>query len=206
MMTTQACPNCGLPHDIRVYVSGQKVSCRCGIRFEARRGDVAGSKAPGLSGISRADGASQRNTVVPGASGEIARNGVTVERGSGVQASVMTSSDAAAPAGVGTAITVVPGGRALAGNGAPSNGVAVLLPGVPAPAVAASGVALPAAAVPAEAVEATMVRSSVGTSTGSEHSNLDLNASVSTFVGAGKVDLPGFELLEMLGRGGMGEV
>ena len=30
----QACPNCFRRHDVSVYVSGQKLSCACGIRFE----------------------------------------------------------------------------------------------------------------------------------------------------------------------------
>ena len=46
MTTTQSCPNCGTVHDIRVYVSGQKVTCRCGIRFEVRRADVSGIHRP----------------------------------------------------------------------------------------------------------------------------------------------------------------
>ncbi len=37
---TQTCPNCGTVHDTSVYVSGQMVSCVCGIRFEVRRTDV----------------------------------------------------------------------------------------------------------------------------------------------------------------------
>ena len=39
-MTTQACPNCSLAHDVGVYVSGQKIICSCGIRFEVVRKDV----------------------------------------------------------------------------------------------------------------------------------------------------------------------
>ncbi len=42
-VVAQACPNCGKVHDIGVYVSGQLLSCNCGIRFEVKRGDV---KAP----------------------------------------------------------------------------------------------------------------------------------------------------------------
>ncbi len=37
---TQTCPNCGKVHDTSVYVSGQLVTCTCGIRFEVRRTDV----------------------------------------------------------------------------------------------------------------------------------------------------------------------
>src|SRR5215471_8120810 len=45
-MTTQACPNCGRAHDVAVYVSGQKVLCSCGIRFEVIRKDVANASRP----------------------------------------------------------------------------------------------------------------------------------------------------------------
>jgi hypothetical protein len=43
----QACPNCGLTIDVKVYVSGQRVRCeRCSIHFEVRRSDgsMIGSK------------------------------------------------------------------------------------------------------------------------------------------------------------------
>jgi len=40
-MPTQACPNCGTVHDTSVFVSGQRLSCKCGIRFEVRRGDAS---------------------------------------------------------------------------------------------------------------------------------------------------------------------
>lgn len=43
---TQACPNCARVHDTSVYVSGQQITCACGIRFEVRRTDVKGSMAP----------------------------------------------------------------------------------------------------------------------------------------------------------------
>jgi serine/threonine-protein kinase len=41
----QACPNCQRLHDVSVYVTGQKITCSCGIRFEVRRLDV-GAVAP----------------------------------------------------------------------------------------------------------------------------------------------------------------
>ncbi len=37
---TQACPNCGKAHDTSIFVTGQKVTCSCGIRFEVQRTDV----------------------------------------------------------------------------------------------------------------------------------------------------------------------
>jgi serine/threonine-protein kinase len=40
-VVAQSCPNCQRLHDVSVYVSGQKVTCACGIRFEVRRLDVA---------------------------------------------------------------------------------------------------------------------------------------------------------------------
>jgi len=39
-MTTQACPNCSQAHDVGVYVTGQKILCDCGIRFEVKRTDA----------------------------------------------------------------------------------------------------------------------------------------------------------------------
>ncbi len=39
-VVAQSCPNCQRVHDTSVYVSGQKVSCACGIRFEVHRVDV----------------------------------------------------------------------------------------------------------------------------------------------------------------------
>lgn len=41
----QQCPNCGISHDVSVYVTGQKLLCRCGIRFEVKRIDVQLSRA-----------------------------------------------------------------------------------------------------------------------------------------------------------------
>lgn len=40
-MNVQRCPNCEAPHDIGVYVTGQKVLCKCGLHFEVRRTDVS---------------------------------------------------------------------------------------------------------------------------------------------------------------------
>ncbi len=40
-MTLQACPNCQTPHDVGVYVTGQKILCKCGIHFEVKRTDVS---------------------------------------------------------------------------------------------------------------------------------------------------------------------
>ena len=40
-VVAQSCPNCQRLHDTSVYVSGQKVTCACGIKFEVRRMDVA---------------------------------------------------------------------------------------------------------------------------------------------------------------------
>lgn len=39
-VAAQTCPNCGRSHDVSVYVSGQKILCGCGIRFEVKRHDV----------------------------------------------------------------------------------------------------------------------------------------------------------------------
>jgi eukaryotic-like serine/threonine-protein kinase len=43
---TQSCPNCARVHDTSVYVSGQVITCACGIRFEVRRTDVRPKTPP----------------------------------------------------------------------------------------------------------------------------------------------------------------
>ncbi len=47
-MMRQSCPNCALVHDVGVYVTGQRLLCRCGIHFEVRRTDVSqiGGRVP----------------------------------------------------------------------------------------------------------------------------------------------------------------
>ncbi|SES82738.1 serine/threonine-protein kinase [Stigmatella erecta] len=45
-MIAQPCPNCGRTHDVGVYVTGQRMLCQCGIRFDVRRGDVAAAALP----------------------------------------------------------------------------------------------------------------------------------------------------------------
>ena len=246
MMMTQTCPNCGTQHDIRVYVSGQKLACRCGIRFEVRRGDSGAA-------------AGARNTVVPGASGVFNRpfrSGMTAVPGSGVHPSSMNLNGAtrmedrvtfvpgseslgvAAPAQVSsgadvrpvqglerlgvaasaqasgvTVVRSVPGSGASGAVSPGAPGAAAnedapvseaMLPGVAAPADVTSGVALPFDVLEKDApVHATVVRPSVA----KEPARSDMDGhDLSTFVTGGKVDLPGFELMEVLGRGGMGEV
>ncbi|MBL8958149.1 MAG: serine/threonine protein kinase [Myxococcaceae bacterium] len=43
---TQTCPNCQKVHDVSVYVSGQRLQCSCGIRFEVQRSDVSSLRLP----------------------------------------------------------------------------------------------------------------------------------------------------------------
>jgi hypothetical protein len=50
-MTPQACPNCHRAHDVSVFVTGQRVLCSCGIRFEVKRTDVS---APGRAPVPEA--------------------------------------------------------------------------------------------------------------------------------------------------------
>jgi serine/threonine protein kinase len=47
---TQACPNCQVVHDVGVYVTGQKVRCKCGIHFQVKRTDVSTVGLPKVSG------------------------------------------------------------------------------------------------------------------------------------------------------------
>jgi len=47
----QSCPNCFRRHDVSVYVSGQKLTCICGIRFEVVHTEMkAGPDKPALPG------------------------------------------------------------------------------------------------------------------------------------------------------------
>ena len=55
-VVAQSCPNCQRLHDTSVYVSGQKVTCACGIRFEVRRLDVSTLPLP-KPALSPANGA-----------------------------------------------------------------------------------------------------------------------------------------------------
>jgi serine/threonine-protein kinase len=52
-MATQSCPTCGRVHDVASYVSGQKVLCGCGIKFEVKRNEIAAA-APAHNGFAAA--------------------------------------------------------------------------------------------------------------------------------------------------------
>ncbi|MFL5349672.1 MAG: serine/threonine-protein kinase [Hyalangium sp.] len=152
-MITQTCPNCERTHDISVYVSGQRLLCRCGIRFEVRR--------------SVASTVGSRPTM-----GEMPT----------VQAMA----------------TVIPGG------GEPGNEPVVPAPQEPQLTVPGGGVA--------PASRPLMLDLDVNTATLVKGSQLAHEASLgvadpnATAISRGKVELPGYELLELLGQGGMGEV
>lgn len=70
-VVAQACPNCSKLHDVSIYVSGQQVTCSCGIKFEVRRNDV---KKPGLTIAGRPETPGFEKTVAssdhPAAEGE----------------------------------------------------------------------------------------------------------------------------------------
>jgi serine/threonine-protein kinase len=137
-MSTQSCPNCERTHDVSVYVSGQRVLCRCGIRFEVRRGNLS---------------------------------------------SVGTR--AAAPGN-----TVVGQGASASPGEAPPGGLEVIVSPAQQPGGDMAGAA-------------TLVRGSQAQTGGHAEEEPGLDG---TFVSGPRVELPGFELLRILGRGGMGEV
>ncbi|HEX8704218.1 MAG TPA: serine/threonine-protein kinase [Myxococcaceae bacterium] len=161
-MSTQTCPNCERTHDVSVYVSGQRVLCRCGIRFEVRRNNlsVVGQRPAGAG--NSVVGAAV--TVAPGA----------VEEQAGVE--VILSSGAS-------------------GVASPLQGLGSTQPLGVAPAAQQAGEEATGAA--------TLVRGSQPNTAVHEEENPELNG---TFVPGAKVELPGYELLRILGRGGMGEV
>jgi serine/threonine protein kinase len=160
-MITQVCPNCERTHDVSVYVSGQRLLCRCGIRFEVRR-----------------------NVITPVGSR------VTMPELQAVQLSATGGSSGA---------EVQAGGQAGAAG---VNGV-VPSPQEALPTMPGGGVAPPSQPlmVDLDVSSATVLRPSEVAAGPGKDAELD-----GTFVSQNKVELPGYELLEVLGRGGMGEV
>ncbi|WP_375759319.1 protein kinase [Corallococcus exercitus] len=220
MTTTQSCPNCGTVHDTRVYVSGQKVTCRCGIRFEVRRADVSGIHRPNTaepSGVRPAVKANEEAGVAvtfvpraaenpPESASPSVAPGVGADREDAVgqemrAGSVPGGSDMNIPRpdGVGKADEgEVPAGvvpAAAEGRNAPASGVAVPTadPGALAPDV--NGATLVRAGTPG--VKAPRAPVNTG---------LRAIENAETLLTGAKPELPGLELLEVLGRGGMGEV
>lgn len=155
----QTCPNCSLVHDVGVYVSGQRVLCKCGIRFEVRRADVRRESSAPLSAVQPRGVESP-----PGEAGE---------ESSGIQVLVT-------PAPVGEI-------------GAPSN----VLADEPS--------------TDADAFAATRVPSTLRSGTPEPIPEDAFSATVTprpgdTMLSGAPVQLKGYTLHELLGRGGMGEV
>ncbi|RKH01550.1 serine/threonine protein kinase [Corallococcus sp. CA047B] len=239
MTTTQSCPNCGTVHDTRVYVSGQKVVCRCGIRFEVRRADVS-SIRPADASLSRPpvrndDETGVAVTFVPrtvgnppvsmspsadpgvGTGREDSRLGRETDPYGG-------ASEATALAGPPStsvraeAVSDSPGGaemNVLRPDGVAKSGEGEL-PGSVVPATVeglsghTSGVALPASDPQAmdasvDGDGATVVRPPQKARPQVDTALRHIENAETVLTGA-KPQLPGLELLEVLGRGGMGEV
>ncbi|RJS25215.1 serine/threonine protein kinase [Corallococcus sp. H22C18031201] len=194
--TRQACPNCGVVHDTRVYVSGQKVACRCGIRFEVRRNDV--SLIRPAARLEEGQATLVPHPAEPPAQGPAqvsSEASVSLSAGSGV----FPAMDASEPARAGR-----PGGDEVGGT-APVGGGWAPVSREP------SGVALPSTPGVEDAAgagAATLVRGSTPGSASSAVTPVASGAEegAETFVAAPRPELPGFELQEVLGRGGMGEV
>jgi serine/threonine protein kinase len=187
-MSTQSCPNCERTHDVSVYVSGQRVLCRCGIRFEVRRNN--------LSVVGQRAVAPGNNTVVPAGS-----QPSRAEELGGVEVIVTPAASGVAPvaqAGEPHGVAVTPQPETQVGASdvtAAPQGLALTRP---------AGVLSPAEQEGAElAGAATLVRGSRPST--EAHSGEEPGARSSLLSGA-QVELPGFELLRILGRGGMGEV
>lgn len=163
---TQVCPNCQTVHDVGVYVSGQKLLCKCGIRFEVRRTDVSsvGIPSAGAPSVVAATGTGAGASAV-GAAGAPASPGspalaqtVTWKRGESRVAAGEAHEDS----------------RSEGGTESPS------------PAAGVSEDHEPESGAQSAPREAEEDRTFIANTT--------------------KIQLPGYELLEILGRGGMGEV
>ncbi|RKG95039.1 serine/threonine protein kinase [Corallococcus sp. CA053C] len=240
MTTTQSCPNCGTVHDTRVYVSGQKVVCRCGIRFEVRRADVSSIRPAELS-VSRPPARIEEEAGVavtftprtvgdpPESMSPSATAGVGVGREDSRVGQETEPRDApsGAPGSAGPPVDAVrgesaagsPGGTAMNvlrpdGVGKSGEGevpVALVPAAEEAPPAHTSGVALPSSAPePRDAAldEATVLRPKAPPAR-EPRAPLDTGfraEDAETVVSGAKPRLPGLELLEVLGRGGMGEV
>lgn len=152
-MATQSCPNCQRQHDVGVYVTGQKVLCVCGIRFEVRRTDVTSAGRPTLNQrASRAE--PELALAVGGAS--------AVHVAGGLDATVRPPSNVVRPNGISIAVGLDEEAAAEDADSRPD-----------------------AAAVNGESHAAVV-----------EH----------TMISRPPVEIPGYELQVLLGRGGMGEV
>jgi serine/threonine protein kinase len=218
-MPTQACPNCGTVHDTRVYVSGQKVTCRCGIRFEVRRADVSGIARPSEpSGIRPAtkveEAAGEAVTFVPRAA-ETPPQSMSPS----VSPGVVTGREDEAVGQEMRAGSSVPGGTEMSipradgvgkVDGAEQLSPVVVPAGGDARQAHPSGVAPPSAEpVAGEVDNETLVRQGApGGRSPRAPVDTGLRAieSAETVLTGAKPQLPGLELLEVLGRGGMGEV
>jgi len=63
-MIAQACPNCGAVHDVSVYVTGQRVLCSCGIRFEVKRDHAVTHRPTGATSAPVASGSPPEATFI----------------------------------------------------------------------------------------------------------------------------------------------
>ncbi|HUB06662.1 MAG TPA: serine/threonine-protein kinase [Myxococcales bacterium] len=100
MAITQRCPNCREPHDVSVYVSGQRIPCRrCGLKFDVVRSDVP-PRASSLDRPSPAVAAPlpPRKAVVTAPWGEKADPPATAPLGVARPLPAFTSTPAARPA------------------------------------------------------------------------------------------------------------
>ncbi|MGC4113677.1 MAG: serine/threonine-protein kinase [Myxococcales bacterium] len=178
LVPAQKCPNCNRSHDVSVYVTGQKVRCSCGLSFTVRREDGRTSFP-----------ASQRSTL-RGTESTVVRPLLDAAR---LPVPDPKASMVAAAAAASAASAVVPAGAVQQPSPPPVPAPAPTLP----PSKPIEGLAAPIAQPPPPPL---------GPAAGTPSTKPDKGQPGATTAVIRRPEVPGYELLEMLGKGGMGEV
>ncbi|MGI5864809.1 MAG: serine/threonine-protein kinase [Myxococcales bacterium] len=203
----QSCPNCGTSHDVSVYVSGQRLRCRCGLHFEVRRMDVprpAQPSAPRAAaprpGPAPSGATARPEAAAPAASAPSGEEDGEIEIVRGPPAPrAAAPKPVSAPAGA-VARPEEAAPAASASSGEEGGGIEIAR-GSPAPPAVES---IDPAEIP-EPERASAPPPPVATPAPPAADEPQAPELAPTAV-ARSLSIPGYELIELLGRGGMGEV